>query len=128
QWREHFPIPREHASAMGKRFGRIRHNLQKLIDERAQEVASAKRELIESAQAVLAADQPSRQRAEQAKALQQRWRSLGRAPKGEEQALWQEFRDVCDRIFALRDAEQKSRAQQVQRRLDAMQSLIDRLD
>lgn len=128
QWQEHFPIPREHASAMGKRFGRIRHHLQKLIDERAQDIASAKRELIESARAVLTDDQPSRQRAEQAKSLQRRWRSLGRAPKGEEQALWQEFRDVCDRIFALRDAEQKNRAQQAQHRLDAMQSLIDRLD
>ncbi|APX91791.1 hypothetical protein BWR19_01890 [Halomonas sp. 1513] len=128
QWRRYSPVPRDRAEAVGRRFGRVRHGLQALIDQRAQSIAAAKRELIDAAQALLDGDQPSQRRADQAKRLQQRWRGLGRAPKGEEQALWREFRGICDRIFASREAERNDRAQRAQRQLDAMQALIDRLD
>ncbi|MBD3898475.1 DUF349 domain-containing protein [Halomonas sp. ML-15] len=128
QWRRYSPVPRERAEAIGRRFGRVRHGLQALIDQRAQYIATAKRELIDAAQALLDGDQPSHRRAAQAKQLQQRWRALGRAPKGEEQALWREFRGICDRIFASREAERNDRAQRAQRQLDEMQALIDRLD
>ncbi|MFC3284285.1 DUF349 domain-containing protein [Litchfieldella rifensis] len=128
QWRRHSPVPRDHAEAIGRRFGRIRHDLQALIDRRAQEIADAKRELIERARALQASSQSAVQCAEQAKTLQRHWRELGRAPKGEEQALWREFRDICDAIFASREAERDNRAERAKARLDAMQALIDRLD
>ena len=128
QWRRYSPVPRERAEAVGRRFGRVRHGLQALIDQRAQAIAAAKRELTDAAQALLDSDQPSHRRAEQAKRLQQRWRDLGRAPKGEEQALWREFRSICDRIFANREAERNDRTERARQQLDAMQALIDRLD
>lgn len=128
QWRRHSPVPRDQSEAIGRRFGRIRQGLQELIDQRAQQVATAKRELVDAAHALLDDDRSSHQRAEQAKALQQRWRALGRAPKGEEQALWREFRGICDRIFASREADRHDRAQHTRAQLDAMQVLIDRLD
>ncbi|MCH4561856.1 DUF349 domain-containing protein [Halomonas sp. EGI 63088] len=128
QWRRSSPVPRDSAEAIGRRFGRIRHELQALIDRRAEEVAGAKRQLIEQARALLEGDQPATRRAEQAKALQRRWRTLGRAPRGEEQALWREFRSLCDGIFASREAERDDRAQQARERLEAMQALIDHLD
>lgn len=128
QWRLSSPVPRDHAEAIGRRFARIRHELQALIDRRAEEVAEAKRQLIAQARALLEGDQPATRRAEQAKALQRRWRELGRAPRGEEQALWREFRGLCDGIFASREAERDDRAQHARERLDAMQALIDRLD
>ncbi|WFM70928.1 DUF349 domain-containing protein [Halomonas sp. CKK8] len=128
QWRRFAPVPREQAEPIGRRFGRIRHDLQALIDRRAREIAEAKRDLIEQTRELLAREMPAARRAEQAKALQRRWRELGRAPKGEEQALWREFRSLCDDIFASRDAARDDQAQRNQARLDAMQALIDRLD
>ncbi|MCJ8284415.1 MULTISPECIES: DUF349 domain-containing protein [unclassified Halomonas] len=128
QWRRTAPVPRDHAEAIGRRFGRIRHQLQALIDRRANEIADAKREVIDQARALVDARLPARQRADQAKALQQRWRELGRAPKGEEQTLWREFRQLCDQIFAQRDAERDDRAQRARERLEQMQALIDRID
>ncbi|WP_163558167.1 DUF349 domain-containing protein [Halomonas sp. NO4] len=128
EWRRHAPVPREAAQAIGRRFGKIRHDLQALIDQRAREVADAKRALIDEARALLEQERPAEQRAETAKELQQRWRSLGRAPRGEEQALWREFRELSDRIFAAREARRDDRAQRARARLDAMQALIDRLD
>ncbi|GHC24858.1 DUF349 domain-containing protein [Aidingimonas halophila] len=128
QWRHHSPVPRDHAEAIGRRFGRLRHELQALIDRRAQEIASAKQALIDEATSLLNADMPATKQAERVKELQQRWRTLGRAAKGEEQQLWKEFRSVCDRIFASRDAERENRSQRVRERLETMQALIDRLD
>ncbi|QJQ94622.1 MULTISPECIES: DUF349 domain-containing protein [Halomonadaceae] len=128
QWQRYSPVPRKQSDSIGRRFGRVRHGLQALIDRRAQEIATAKRELIEQAAALLESEAPSHQRAERAKALQQRWRDLGRAPKGEEQALWREFRALCDRIFAGREAERNDRVQRAKAQLDVMQALIDRLD
>ncbi|WP_111412818.1 DUF349 domain-containing protein [Billgrantia lactosivorans] len=128
EWRRHSPVPREQAQAIGRRFGRIRFALQGLIDERAKEVADAKRRLIEEAQALIEHPSPPDERAERAKRLQQRWRELGRAPRGEEQTLWREFRAACDQIFAMREAQRDDRAQRARQRLDEMQTLIDRLD
>ncbi|WP_108447399.1 DUF349 domain-containing protein [Halomonas denitrificans] len=128
QWRRLAPVPREQAEPTGRRFGRILHELQALIDRRAREIAEAKRTLIDETRELLARDLPPGQRADQAKALQRRWRSLGRAPKGEEQALWREFRGLCDEIFASRDAARDDHAQRQRARLDAMQALIDRMD
>ncbi|WP_104205313.1 DUF349 domain-containing protein [Billgrantia saliphila] len=128
EWRRHSPVPRDQAQAIGRRFGHIRFALQSLIEQRAREVADAKRQLIDEAQALLERQMTPDARAEQAKALQQRWRELGRAPRGEEQALWREFRGTCDRIFAMREAQRDDRAQRARERLEQMQALIDRLD
>ncbi|MEQ5800769.1 DUF349 domain-containing protein [Halomonas sp. H10-9-1] len=128
QWRRASPVPRDQAEAIGRRFGTIRHRLQALIDQRAREIAEAKRELIEEARLLSGSESPATKRAEQAKALQRRWRELGRAPKGEEQALWREFRSLCDTIFASREAIRDDHARRARERTDAMQALIDRLD
>ncbi|MFG6177493.1 DUF349 domain-containing protein [Halomonas sp. THAF12] len=128
QWRRLSPVPRDEAEAIGRRFGRIRHDLQALIEQRAIEIADAKRELIEAARTLRDQTLPAHRQAEQAKTLQRRWRELGRAPKGEEQALWREFRHLCDEIFANRDAARDDQAQRSRARLDAMQALIDRMD
>ncbi|WP_353981153.1 DUF349 domain-containing protein [Salinicola endophyticus] len=128
QWDQHWPVPKRRAAALGRRFARLRQRLQTLIDARAGDIASHKRELVAEAQRLAEQTGPAQQRADQAKQLQQRWRELGRAPKGVEQTLWRQFRSHCDTIFAARDAlrgEQQARQQQ---RFDAMQALIDKLD
>ena len=128
QWRRASPVPRDQAETIGRRFARIRHALQALIDQRARAVAETKRDLIEQVRALLGQAMPAARRAEAVKALQQRWRELGRAPRGEEQALWREFRGLCDQVFASREAERDDRVRQARERQEAMQALIERLD
>nr|WP_298380309.1 DUF349 domain-containing protein [uncultured Halomonas sp.] len=128
QWRLFSPIPRGHGESTGHRFGHIRHALQALIDQRAHEIGVAKQALVEEARHLQSGSEPASKRAEQVKRLQQRWRELGRAPKGEEQALWREFRSICDSIFTARENERDDRAQRAQDRLNAMQALVERLD
>ncbi len=128
QWRAYSPVPRQQADAVGRRFGHLRHRLQALIDQRAKQIAAQKRALVEQAQALVDAAEPLDARIARAKALQQQWRELGRAPKGDEKTLWHAFRRASDRLFAERDAHKNERAERQQQRLEAMQALIDRLD
>ncbi|SDN50955.1 DUF349 domain-containing protein [Vreelandella arcis] len=128
QWRHHSPVPRDQAEAIGRRFGRLRHQLQALIDTRAEHIASQKKSLVEKVQDLRQDDRPITERIEQAKQLQQQWRQLGRAPKGEEQSLWKAFRHECDQLFALRDAHKHEQLAQQQHQLDTLQALIDEMD
>lgn len=129
QWRHYTPVPREQSEAVGRRFGKIRHRLQALIDQRAEHIAGQKRTLIEHVQALQTSnEQPLAARITQTKQLQQQWRKLGRAPKGEEQELWKTFRQACDQLFAQRDAHKNEQASRQQQQLDEMQSLIDQMD
>lgn len=129
QWRHYSPVPRDQSEAVGRRFGAIRHRLQALIDQRAEQIASQKRMLIEQAQNLQNdTELPLTARITSAKQLQQQWRALGRAPKGEEQALWKAFRHSCDQLFAQRDAHKHEQATRQQQKLDQLQTLIDEMD
>lgn len=129
QWRHYSPVPRDRSEAVGRRFGTIRHQLQSLIDQRADTIASQKRDLISQVAALRHDEsQPLAQRIHQTKQLQQQWRALGRAPKGEEQTLWKTFRHECDQLFAQRDAYKNEQAARQQHQLDEMQALIDQMD
>lgn len=127
-WQRYSPVPNKQARGVERRFAHARHALQALIERRASEIATAKRELVEQLRALRDQDMDADQRAEQTKVMQQQWRELGRAPKGEEQALWRDFRYLCDEIFSRRDAARKGRQAHAQQRLDDMQGLIDQLD
>jgi len=129
QWRHYSPVPREDAEQIGRRFGKVRHRLQALIDDRAQAIADQKQALVEQAQALTRQENtPIAERTRHAKALQQQWRKLGRAPKGQEQLLWKTFRQACDQLFAQRDAQKSEQISRHQQRMDDMQALIERMD
>lgn len=129
QWRDYSPVPRDRSEAVGRRFGIIRHQLQALIDQRADTIASQKQALISQVAELRSDDsQPLSQRIHQTKQLQQQWRALGRAPKGEEQTLWKTFRHECDQLFAQREAHKNEQAARQQQQLDEMQVLIDEMD
>lgn len=129
QWRHYSPVPRERSEAVGRRFGTIRHQLQALIDQRADTIASQKQALISQVAALRSDEsQPLSQRIHLTKQLQQQWRGLGRAPKGEEQTLWKAFRHECDELFAQREAHKHEQAARQQKQLDEMQTLIDQMD
>ncbi|QEL12056.1 DUF349 domain-containing protein [Kushneria phosphatilytica] len=128
EWRQYAPVPREEGEELKRRFSKAMRTLQGVIDQQARAVGDAKRELVEQARTLEQSDMGAVERAEQTKALQRQWRELGRAPRGDEQALWKEFRRICDSIFAIRDEQRQQRRRQQDTRLDAMQALIERID
>lgn len=127
-WRQWSPVPRDREAELRQRFTRSLRALQTLIDQQARAVAQAKQALVDEIRELEDADIDDERRAEKAKALQTRWRELGRAPRGEEQTLWRAFRQHCDAIFERRNSRRQQQRQQRDSRLDQMQALIDRMD
>ncbi|GHC28211.1 hypothetical protein GCM10010082_21930 [Kushneria pakistanensis] len=127
-WRQWSPVPRAREGELRQRFTRSLRALQTLIDQQARAVAQAKQALVDEIRELEESDIDDERRADMAKALQTRWRELGRAPRGEEQTLWRAFRQHCDAIFERRNAQRNHKRQQRDSRIDQMQALIDRLD
>ncbi|MCM5705561.1 DUF349 domain-containing protein [Larsenimonas salina] len=128
EWRTYSPLPREHVATLRHRFGLALQGVQTLIDQKARGIAEQKQALVEEAEQLLTDERDIEQRTRIAKDLQKQWRSLGRAPKGDEQRLWKQFRSVCDRLFEWRDNERTTRKGAQDQQLDALQALIDRVD
>ncbi len=127
-WRQWSPVPRDREAELRQRFTKSLRALQTLIDQQARAVAQAKQALVDEIRELEEGDIDDERRADMAKALQTRWRELGRAPRGEEQALWRAFRQHCDAIFERRNTQRNQQRQQRDSRIDQMQALIDRLD
>jgi hypothetical protein len=109
RWREAADVPRAHAEALWRRF-KTAHDLvrarceahvaaraETLRDNLARRIA-----LCERAEAL--ADSTSwLETAEAIKALQNEWKTIGPVPRGSEKAVWERFRQPCDRFFTRRN-------------------------
>jgi hypothetical protein len=98
EWREHAPVDPAVVKPLQARFHAIVDELQKRLDVGFASNGEAKRELIARA-AGLPALADTRQAIAEAKALQQEWKAVGPAPRNQDRALWDEFRQHCDAIF-----------------------------
>lgn len=103
------------------RFSPVDHKFQKAIKERydtalkpiiekvrdvQKKHEDEKKSLIDNAQKLL--ELPDVQTAiEQAKTLQQQWKTIGITRPREDQKLWQQFRTACDGVFARRNAQRE---------------------
>ncbi len=56
--------------------------------------------------------------------FQQQWKGIGRCRRKDDDALWQQFRGLCDTIFARRDAERNAQKAEVQRVVDEAETAI----
>lgn len=63
-----------------------------------------------------------------AKALQQQWRAVGPTPRGADQRLWREFRQICDQIFAQRDADKAADLAQREHQQQALEAAVGKLE
>lgn len=100
------------AKARGNVARRLRAALTTIsgqLDSYYQDVKTAKQALIEKAQQLLTQDD-NQAAIDGIKRLQREWPTTGTADRKTEQALWKQFRGVCDQIFAQRE-EQKEQVQ-----------------
>jgi hypothetical protein len=118
EWKTADPVPPEMVDALWERFhepcNRFFETYKGLLDERKSaqsENEAVKTELVAEAE-TLADSTDWRETAERLKALQQRWREVGPAPRRTEQALWNRFRSACDRFFQARNAHFDQRRQE----------------
>lgn len=109
-WKAIGPVERKQSDAIWKRFRAAcdkfferRKEHYKHLDAERGENLTIKEGLCEKAEA-LAESNEWRETAEDLKALQAEWRSIGPVPRKVSDAIWKRFRGACDHFFARRDA------------------------
>lgn len=117
QWDAVATATPEKARTLWERFRTARNELRRRCDAYLAENLEKKRALI--TQAVALADSTAwNETADALRRLQAEWKAIGPVPAKVAQAVWQEFREPCDRFFArrkehfaVRDAERDRHAQ-----------------
>ncbi|MBS0387239.1 MAG: DUF349 domain-containing protein [Proteobacteria bacterium] len=113
EWRAHAPVERAANKPVEKDFDAALERLQQRLDAWHAANVSAKRALIDRAQALL--DNPeARDTLAALRQLQQQWKTIGTASRDQEQALWHEFRGRCDAVYQQRQQANSAHAAQLE--------------
>lgn len=110
QWSEIGPSPRENWKELGDEFfGLLRESIQKIqahydaIRSTYETNLAAKRELVEKLRQTVSLEISNHgtwtKKTEEVIQLQKDWKTIGFAPKKENEEVWQEFRGLCDLFF-----------------------------
>jgi len=126
EWQQHHPCDRRALKPVQARFETLQNELHGKVKAAWDANVARKQAIVEEAKTLLQAD--LNQQIEGAKALQQRWREVGKTPRGPDQRLWREFRTVCDQIFAQRDADQQQRKAELDAQYQALEDAITALE
>jgi hypothetical protein len=97
EWRGYFPVDRDANREVQSAFDESIVRLQARYDAWREDNAAAKRALVTQARQLPAED--SRAAIDGVKKLQSLWREVGPAARDLDQALWTEFREICDAVF-----------------------------
>jgi hypothetical protein len=111
EWRRYTPVDRAPGKPLQQSFNALLRELDNRIKEHRQHCADIKEQLIARA-GELAEAEDIIAAADEAKALQQQWKATGPSFRSRERALWQAFREHCDRIFGRLKEVRKAQAQQ----------------
>ena len=103
-WRSHAPVDRDASRALdGEFFGTLDRLRAKVTAWYARNI-SDKQALIARAQQLTSATDTSRA-IDEAKRLQTQWKATGPVPHAQSQAMWEEFRALCNAVFERRQQE-----------------------
>lgn len=101
EWRSHFPVDREAGRAVEKEFNETLDRLRGILNGWFDRNKADRQALIAQARR-LASTEDTTQAIEDVKRLQARWKEAGPVAREQHQALWEEFRGLCDAVFERR--------------------------
>ena len=105
EWRRYFPVDREPNRALQAEFDAALARLQARLDAWHAANAADKQALILRARHLLTLED-GREAIDAAKRLQIQWKDIPPTARDKEQALWNEFREVCDAVYQKRQQAQ----------------------
>ena len=133
-WTKYTPVDRIANKELQKAFDKSHRALFDRLRQEQAVYKANKVAIIEQAKALLT-QEDIRAATEQVKKLQQQWKSAGMVGRKDEQALWLDFRKVCDQIFARKDeqviafkADLEVHKDQAEELLSQMAALVDSAD
>jgi hypothetical protein len=107
EWRSHFPVDRDAGRPVEKEFNAVLDRLRAHLNGWFENNKADRQALIALARR-LTATEDTTQAIEEVKRLQVRWKESGPVARDQHQALWEEFRSLCDAVF---DRRQQAQAQ-----------------
>lgn len=119
EWKKHAPVEQSKIKPLQKSFYGLINKLRDQRREISRSNAKEKQALIEKA-SELTQLEDNREAMNQAKLLQQQWKTLGPTTHNEDQKYWQKFRMHCDAIF-------EKRNQQAAKQRDELQGLEEEI-
>jgi len=123
EWQRYHPVERQKNQDVQQRFNKILKRLENLLKTTQNSHEQQKRLLITATRALLE-DSDSRSACLKVKEFQQQWKTIEPGSRKTDQLLWKEFRELCDQIFARRDAEIQARKSALQVALEQAESLV----
>lgn len=103
-WRSHTPVDRDAGRPLDAQFFSTLDRLRARVTAWYARNTADKQALIARAQQLTTATDTSRA-IDEAKRLQTQWKSTGPVPHAQSQAMWEEFRGLCNAVFEKRQQE-----------------------
>jgi hypothetical protein len=128
EWQRFHPVERKLGKPLEARFEALQETLYGHIKAAWDKNLAAKSAIVDAARKLLDDAVTPTQQVIAAKDLQQQWRKVGPTPRRPDQQLWQEFRQICDEIFAARDQEKQQADQAVEQNRQAATTLLDEFE
>jgi hypothetical protein len=101
EWRRYHPVDREAGRVIQQDFDAALRRLQSMLGAWHEANVADKQALIKRAKSLMT-QEDGREAVEAIKRLQMAWKETGQAPRDQEQALWNEFRELCDAVYQRR--------------------------
>jgi hypothetical protein len=98
EWRRYFPVDREANRTLQEHFEGAMGRLQARLDVWHERNVADRQSLIKRARYLLT-QEDTREAIEAVKRLQILWKEAGAVPRERDQALWSEFRELCDAVY-----------------------------
>lgn len=118
------PIDRNAARNVNKRFKKLTSDIQKRVNTQFKQNGQAKRALIEEAKTVYEDnDLQQNELLDRIKEIQAKWKAIGPASR-REQALWEEFRGICDVAYEAFNRERTERRESIDENIKKANELI----
>lgn len=126
-WRQHSPVDPADAEALQGKFNELTASLQTRLDAEYARNAKEKRALIARVRGLLQSPE-TRKAIDEAKRLQEQWKSVGPVSRDDDRKLWDEFRQQCDALFQKRQQESASQAEAFEGKRSQAVSLCEELE
>ena len=127
RWRTASTATQEKGQDLWNRFKAAADQVRTRVDAHRAVEAKRKEALCEQAEA-LADSTDWIKTADALKRLQSEWKTIGTAGRGPDKALWERFRQGCDRFFSRRKEDLARRKQEWRKNLEAKQGLCEKAE
>ena len=127
EWRTYRPVDRSPGRRVDSRFKAITDKLSGHLRGEWERNEATKKAIVEQARAAVEARAPIREQTQLMKNLQTDWQRVGPTRRRIDQAMWKEFRAICDEVFATRDAGLQERRSRLAQAVDEANALTNDL-